>query len=45
MRRPRELQVGEELLELVRDAVVFAAVDVWVVPVGVDVLPDFRRHE
>jgi hypothetical protein len=42
---PGQLEVSEELLKLVGDAVVFATVDLGVVPVGVDVLSDLGRHE
>ena len=45
VRVPRHLQVGEQLLQLVWDAVVFRAVGGFVVPVGVDVLTHLRRHE
>ena len=45
VRRPRELQVGEELLNLIGNTVVFAAVHCRVVSVRVDMLPDRRGHE
>ena len=41
----RKLQIGEEALQLVRDAVVLAPVDLRVVPVRVDMLAHLRRHE
>ena len=41
----RELQVGEKLLELIRNAVIFGAVDGRVVSVRVDVLADLGCHE
>ena len=40
-----KLQVGEKLLELIRNAVIFGPVDGRVVSVRVDVLADLGCHE
>ena len=40
-----ELEVGEQLLELVGDAVVLAPVEAGVIPIRVDVVSDLGRHE
>ena len=41
----RQLQIRKEPLELIRDAIVFTAVDIWVVLVRVDVLSNLGCHE
>ena len=41
----RQLQIGEKLLELVGNAVLFGPVDGRIVPVRVDVLADLGCHE
>lgn len=44
-RTTRDLQVGKQLLELVRDAVVLAAMHLRIVGIRKDMASDFRSHE